>query len=136
MHKYLIFCFSLLLLACEQSPEPIAFGSDQCAYCKMSIADPKYGAEVISDKGRIYKFDATECMVNYLHENETGNFQKLAIAYDDPGQLHPVDSLFFIIHKDYQSPMGANLAAFQDRAAVKSADSQFLQWTDVMKKLQ
>lgn len=120
--------------ACTTKPEPIAFGKDQCAYCKMVIADPNYGGELITSKGRIYKFDAAECMIDYLNENEVSVSDKLAIAFDDPKNLHPVDSLYFIIDRKYKSPMGANLAAFYDRTAADTDIGHFLRWKEIKNK--
>jgi copper chaperone NosL len=58
-----------ILLGCQPTgPDPIAFGKDQCHYCRMTIAEPNYGAELITEKGRVYKYDAAECMVNQLKE--------------------------------------------------------------------
>lgn len=104
----------LLLTSCGVNPEPIAFGKDYCSYCKMSIADPKFGAELVTSKGKIFKFDAFECMVPYMQEQgETEYAHVLGIAYDVPGELQPVDSLQFVISEEYNSPMGATLAGFK-----------------------
>lgn len=120
---------------CSTGPEPIVFGKDQCAFCKMTIADPGFGGELVTDKGRIYKFDATECMVDYVYENDIEFSDKLVIAFDDPKKLHPVDSLSFVIDEKYKSPMGANLAAFRNRNTVKIKHPQFIQWEELKSKL-
>src|SRR5690606_39239413 len=104
----------LMLVGCGVNPEPIAFGKDYCSYCKMSIADPKFGAELVTSKGKIYKFDAMECMVPYMQEQgETEYAHILGIAFDDPGELHPVENLQFVVSEEFNSPMGATLAAFR-----------------------
>lgn len=119
---------SVLLLACQSKPEPINFGEDHCDFCKMSIVDPKYGAELVTDKGRLYKFDAVECMVPFMEENENMIFEhKLAIAYDQAGKLLPVGQLVFAHSKVYKSPMGANIAAFADESKV-DASAEILNW--------
>ena len=131
----LTFCL-LSAGACGPSgPQPIAFEEDPCQYCRMTISDPHFGAELVTDKGRLMKFDATECMVNYLRE-EAPAFQALyAVAYDVPGQLYPVDSLGFVISPDYRSPMGANLAAFRHRESLGTPQKgTWLDWEEVMEK--
>ena len=78
----------------------------------MSISDPKYGAELVTDKGRVHKYDALECMINDLNTNNPAYSNLYAIAYDNPEQLILVDSLVFVISPEYKSPMGDNLASF------------------------
>lgn len=111
-------CF-FLIVSCNYEAEPIRFNEDQCAYCKMTISDPKFGAELISDKGRIYKFDAVECLIPYMHENQNEYARVLSIAYDHPGQLYPIDSLTFLISDSIRSPMGANVLSFKDKSLAK-----------------
>lgn len=135
--RLFVYFFVLLLYACKPSgPEPINFGKDQCHYCKMTIANPNYGAELITDKGRILKYDATECMVNHIQEESPAYQNLFTIAYDDPKQLYHVDSLFFIISPDFRSPMGANLAAFSKKIEIQSKyEGQLLNWEQLVNNL-
>lgn len=127
-------CF--VLLGCQPTgPDPITFGVDQCHYCRMTIAEPNYGAELITEKGRVYKYDAAECMVNQLKEEDIPYRELYAVAYDKPQQLFPVSTLAFIISPDFRSPMGANLAAVKDKTSVKG-EYEFLSWEEVMIKVE
>jgi copper chaperone NosL len=111
---FIIFLFSFCLMGCGANPEPIVFGEDQCIYCKMKIADPRFGGELVTSKGKVFKFDAIECLLPYMEELENVAFAHiLGIAYDDPGQLIPVKELTFVISEEYPSPMGAHLAGFR-----------------------
>ncbi|MCC6725443.1 MAG: hypothetical protein IT258_13125, partial [Saprospiraceae bacterium] len=53
-----ILLFCSLLTACTPTAEPISFGEDMCAHCKMTIVDEQFAAEAVSQKGKVYKFDA------------------------------------------------------------------------------
>lgn len=122
------------LLACESKPEPINFGEDHCDFCKMSIVDPKYGAELVTDKGRIYTFDAVECMIPFMQENEEMTFEhQLVIAFDQAGKLLPKDQVVFAHAKVYQSPMGANVAAFSDKSKVDPS-AEIMDWGKLVEK--
>ncbi len=43
-------------MGCNTEPQPIKIGEDACSFCKMSIADNRYGAEIITKKGKVFKF--------------------------------------------------------------------------------
>src|SRR5690554_5382909 len=121
MGKYSIGLLVLDCFACNKGPEPIQYGKDQGAYCKMTIADQQFGAEIVSVKGRIYKFDAIECMILYIKENKPELSHILATPYNKPSLgLISKDSLVFVIDSSIKSPMGANLAAFSSQEAVDS----------------
>ncbi|WP_163377764.1 nitrous oxide reductase accessory protein NosL [Cyclobacterium sp. SYSU L10401] len=107
--------FPVFLSACSTDPEPIAFGKDHCGYCKMTIADTRFGGELVTTKGKVYKFDAMECLLPYMNESKEQEYAHiLGVAYDDPGNLLAVKQLHFVISEEYPSPMGAHLAGFQD----------------------
>ncbi len=135
----LIFVTLLLAFtACTTSNEavPINFGKDQCDFCKMTISNPKFGAELITDKGRILKYDATECMVNHIH-NGAPKYQKLyAVPFDEPKELKSVENLHFLISPDFRSPMGANLSAFTAKNKLdEKYHSQLIDWPILLKSL-
>ena len=136
MKQHFIFLIALLLItvSCTETPGPIQFGKDQCSYCKMSISDPKYGAELITDKGRLKKYDALECLINDLNMNNPVYSELYAVAFNKPEQLMPVDSLVFIISPEYNSPMGAHLAAFTKNNAPGA--EQILDWEALKSKLE
>ncbi|WP_162416016.1 nitrous oxide reductase accessory protein NosL [Cyclobacterium roseum] len=123
----------LLIQSCSVSPEPIKFGEDHCAHCKMKIMDPRFGGELVTTKGRIYKFDAVECLVPYLQENASMEFgHTLAIAYDEPKKLVDVRELSFEIDSSYRSPMGGNLAAF--RQSQNAMGNELISWEELKEK--
>lgn len=128
-----ILLFPVLFMDCKPEQQPIDFGNDQCKYCMMIISDPKFGAEMITAKGRVYKYDAAECMIDHLSEEDVTYRQLLAIAYDHPEALHPVDSLYFIISPEFRSPMGENLAAFIEVPA--NSKNDVLTWEQVRRML-
>src|SRR5688572_13689262 len=80
----------LLCVSCSTGPDPIHFGQDNCHTCKMTLMDNKFGAELVTKKGKIYKFDDMRCMVNYLNsgiEREDEFAHKMVINFANPGNL-------------------------------------------------
>lgn len=143
MKKQLNSAFSafliLLAVACQPQTEavPINFGKDQCTFCKMTISNPKFGAELITDKGRVLKYDAAECMVHQLREEHI-EYQKLyVVPFDQPKQLKPAGDLRFLITPDIRSPMGANLSAYLDTAQLdEQYHPQLMSWEQLTEELQ
>lgn len=106
------------LFACQEAgPQKINFGKDQCDLCKMNIEDAKFGAELITEKGRIYKFDDVNCMKTYESENtaQIGK-AKLYVADFITTELFPIENATFLSGGAIKSPMNGNLAAFRDKA--------------------
>ena len=104
---------AITLVACTPKPKPIEYGADGCEYCKMTIVDNQYAAEAVTDKGRVYKFDAIECMVNYTLNNPDIEMAFLLVnPFTQPGELVSADKSTFLISKNMPSPMGAFLSAY------------------------
>ncbi|MBK6264950.1 nitrous oxide reductase accessory protein NosL [Marivirga sp. S37H4] len=122
--------------SCTPKPEPIAFGTDHCVYCKMGIVDPKYGGELVTEKARVFKFDAVECMLPFMKENPDQKYAYiLVLSYDDPAELHNVEELVFVQSEKYKSPMGGNIAAFLSQENTMTDDGLVMTWPELKKEL-
>lgn len=129
----------LSILACNTGPEPIHFGKDQCAFCKMTIMDRKFGSELVTEKGRIFKFDDINCMVHYLDEQNLladTKASKYVIAYNNPGVLIDAGTAIFLRSDQIKSPMAGRTAALSDSKAAATFKEQWetetLNWKDVV----
>ncbi len=101
-----------LLLACKPEPQPIDYGKEACAYCRMSIVDNRYAAQLVSDKGKAYSFDAIECMINYKHEHRDQLwYLELLSNFNRPGEMIPAAEATIIRSPQLPSPMGMYLTA-------------------------
>ena len=134
-----IIALFLLTVSCVPAPEPINYGKDLCAYCLMSIVDKKFGAELVTDKGKVYKFDAIECMVNYDAGFDKPVKYYLVNAYDMPGELELVDSCHFLISESVPSPMGAYLSAYKEpeipKQIIAENGGSMLIWSELRAQL-
>lgn len=112
--------FSILvaigLISCTIEPKPIEYGKDACYYCEMTIVDKIHGAELVTKKGKVYKFDAAECMVYHIHEVDTSEIALyLTNGFKHPEKLIDATKATYLISKQVPSPMGANLSAFNSK---------------------
>lgn len=121
LKHYPIFALLLFVFGCNVSPTPIDYGSDGCSYCKMTIVDKTHAAEIVTKKNKAYKFDATECMVNFIHEFDTAEIELYLVTdYAKPGTLIDAKKATFLISKSIPSPMGAFLSAFNKNEDAKN----------------
>lgn len=119
--KYVLSLLILFHLSCSPSPEDIQYGSDMCQFCQMSIVDRQHAAELVTNKGKVFKFDAIECMINYIKDKPESQFSFiLCNDFDQPGILIDATKAGFLISKAIPSPMGAYLSAFNDRESAQA----------------
>ncbi len=68
-----------LISSCNTGPEPFKFGKDNCHFCKMTISDARFGAEIVTTKGKIYKFDDVKCMQGFIDQDKSIKLKKSKI---------------------------------------------------------
>ena len=104
----------LLTFGCNVSPKAIEYGNDGCHFCKMTIVDKIHAAEIVTKKGKVYKFDALECMINFIKDSNALEIELyLTNHYTKPEALIDATKATFLISKNVPSPMGAFLTAFE-----------------------
>ena len=108
----------MIMISCVQNgPEPIVLNKDNCAFCKMSISDGHFGAELVTKKGRILKFDDISCLMGFKEENPDKEAQRHYVHYFlGNNELIPAESAFYIKGGTIKSPMSGNIAAFKTEA--------------------
>ncbi|MDQ7918348.1 nitrous oxide reductase accessory protein NosL [Mesonia sp. MT50] len=120
-----LFLFVLTLVSCSMEKQPIAYGEDSCDFCKMTIVDQIHGAELLTDKGKVYKFDALECMLNF--EAEMGK-EKAGQFYTNhflsPGELIRAEEASFLITENIPSPMGEFITAFPSQKEAEKVQAE------------
>ena len=117
--KKIILFFSLMMLvisSCSKQPESIAYGEDECEFCKMIVMDKRYGAELVTDKGKIYKFDSVECLVGYIDNKKLNEKDYSSVwvgNYSNPGNLIDASKAIYLKNDELRSPMGLNVLAVE-----------------------
>ncbi|WP_242920144.1 nitrous oxide reductase accessory protein NosL [Pontibacter liquoris] len=108
-----------LLISCQVAPKPIAYGQVNCAHCNMTVSDSRFGAELVSAKGKVYTFDSAECLAAYLNDNpgkKKDAAYVLVTDFSNPKQLVDARKATFLQSAKLASPMGMSLTAFADNA--------------------
>lgn len=144
MRSFLLLLVSMLfVIGCKPEPQPIDFNNEPCGHCRMTIADKRYGAEIVTKKGRVFKYDAVECMVNSLYKDKTVNedevFSLWVIDFSMPGNLINAEQSSYLISNDLPSPMGMFITAIANKQEAdeisKLHQGEVLNWEQVKTKV-
>ena len=130
----------LFIFSCSIEAEKINYGSDSCHFCKMTIVDKQHAAEAVSSKGKSFKYDAIECMINDLKQKADVKMSLLYVNdYSAPSELKDAKMATFLISKEIKSPMGAFLSAFEKQEdAQKTLDEHggaIYTWEEIQKEI-
>ncbi len=136
--KKIVLLFSLIFIfSCSSNePKPIKINVDACDYCKMTISNGKFGAEILTKKGRYYKFDDMSCMLKYAKENKNVPVQSFFINdYTKDNALISAEQSYYLKDGKINSPMRGNIAAFEtDKEQYnfqKQLNAELLNWEQV-----
>lgn len=131
-----------MMTSCSTAPEPLVFGKDPCYTCKMTLMDSKYGAEVVTKKGKVYKFDDVSCLINFYksdYEPKDNIAHVLVIDFGNPEHLIDATSAYYAQAEQIRSPMASNVAAFHTTENLKKYNSGWqgkeLTWNELKEKL-
>ena len=123
-----LFFLSLGLFSCKIQPDPIKLGRDNCHFCKMTISDIKFGSEIVTKKGKVYKFDDTQCMIsflqtNFLEKKEIG--QLYLVDFSGSHALLKVSDAYVLKSDLFATPMKGYYAAFSNSKAMQQIQMQY-----------
>ena len=127
------------LTSCETKIQPFQYGKDSCDDCRMTIMEPHFGAQLVTKKGKVYKFDDLHCLVNF-HNN--GRVQKedidkmVSVDYNNEKVFLDVAAAWFVKSSQLKSPMNSNTASFASQqiatSKAKEVNGQLVKWNDLL----
>ena len=131
--------FISLFSSCNAAgPVPLRVGKDACDFCKMTVSDARFGAEIVTSKGKIYKFDDTHCLLAFLKEAKEQEYKNSKIYFVNFSGDHSMilsDKAVLLKSDQLRSPMGGNIAAFDNRDSLGKVQAMsagdVVLWNDV-----
>ncbi|MDE3742588.1 nitrous oxide reductase accessory protein NosL [Maribacter polysaccharolyticus] len=126
LSRFILFVVILFsLVSCTVGPKPIDYGSDGCHYCSMTIVDRQHASEIVTQKGKVFKFDAVECMLNHMKDVDIATIGLFLVNdYQNPGELINAEEATFLISESIPSPMGEYLSAFSSRKSAGQIEAE------------
>jgi copper chaperone NosL len=118
----------VLLSSCSTGPEALKIGKDNCDFCKMTISDNRYGAEIITRKGKVYKFDDSHCLFSFIQSKtvEKKDLDKVYLAdFMSEHALIKAEDAFLLQSDSFRGPMNGNMAAFSNIDSMRKVAQQY-----------
>lgn len=138
MKKYVAILFIVIVgsIGCSIAPKPIDYGHVGCHYCSMTIVDKQHAAQLVTKKGKVFNFDAVECMMNHLKDEDESDISLFLVNdFDKPGALVDGTKATYLISENIPSPMGAFLSAFSEEQAAQQVldvnGGELLSWNEL-----
>lgn len=132
--------FSVVLWGCErQGPVPFLWGEDACHFCKMTLVQKGYAVQRINAKGKVFKYDAIECLLGDLKVKPLGPQEQIYVSdWSRPdAALTLAEEAMFLKNENIASPMGGALASFQAKDSAVAFQGRMggtlLGWTELQK---
>ncbi|HSN08835.1 MAG TPA: hypothetical protein VLS85_07345 [Hanamia sp.] len=104
------------------------------------MSDNRFGAEIITDKGKIYKFDDGHCVLSFLHSasfEKEKNYKIYFVNFSADHSLIPAATSYFLKSDELRSPMNGNVAAFNNADSLQVATTKYpgtrLDWNELNK---
>jgi copper chaperone NosL len=117
-----LFMIGLWLGACTQptKPQMIVYGKDSCAYCHMTFSDARFGAQLITKKGKTVLFDSVNCLHGYLKQIPSSDGQIYFADSFHKDHWIEAKNTHFTVTPGIRSPMGAGVFSAADLKELKS----------------
>ena len=133
-------CLLINLASCDTGPQPIKTGTDNCYFCKMTVSDNRFGAEILTAKGKVYKFDDTHCLLSFLKMKEmnSSDIKNIYLTnFCDDHRLVNVKTALLLQTEALHGPMNGNVAAFDNADSLQKMQQQFhgniISWNELNK---
>lgn len=111
-------------VACaDGGPRPIAYGTEPCAHCHMTIVDPRHAAVLVTTTGKQYAFDDPGCLAAFLAGGQVPSDRIRGVwfhAYLEPDAVLPVAAVRLVRSDTLRTPMASGLAVARAGAQVDS----------------
>lgn len=126
----------IAMSGCKVTPAPIEPQVDHCETCKMTISDVRYSGEVMTLKGRKYKFDSLSCLLSFVKMQKEGTKAIWVSDYLNPSHLIDVKEARFLKSNSIKSPMGDHFIASLNENGLRDLQKDWpgdlMEWNTIL----
>ncbi len=117
-------------------PEPIDYGRDTCAECRMHVSQPGFAGEMRDRHGALTKYDDVGCLLRAMLKAHRG-IPEAWVEDHDGGGFVPLLGAHLVRAGSAGTPMGYGIVAFKNEAAARafaaSRGGEFVRLEDVIR---
>ena len=118
----------IVLAACQRrSTEPVAIeANDMCSFCRMSISEKRYAAELIDEEGEVFKFDDIGCMANFIKQKRNHAPVHATFVMDfERREWLKAKNGFYVRSSEIKTPMNGGIVALKDQSSAEAAIAKY-----------
>jgi copper chaperone NosL len=118
----------LVVASCQTTTiEPVSIeANDMCSFCRMSISEKRYAAELLDDDGQAFKFDDIGCMVNFIKQKKYNRSIRATFVMDfDRHDWLKAENAFYVRSPELKTPMSGGIVAFKDQSGAEAATAKY-----------
>ncbi|MDO8494152.1 MAG: nitrous oxide reductase accessory protein NosL [Deltaproteobacteria bacterium] len=115
-----------LVFACNRKlPSDFSSGEFACDFCRMQIVDLRFKAEAVTKKGKVFRFDSIECLLDWQREHQSEMRNAWVTDFYHPAQWIELKQAYILKSKTLPSPMGGFLSAYATEQDFEKARKEF-----------
>jgi copper chaperone NosL len=122
--RRLVAAAAVLAAACgSPGPRAIAWGEEVCRHCHMTITDPRFAAELVTTRGRVYVFDDVGCLAAFAAAGSVPSEVVHSMWVHDllrPDSLLDARTAVYLRVDSLRTPMSSHVAALAPGAKADS----------------
>lgn len=118
----------VVLTSCQKrAVEPVAIeANEMCSFCRMSISEKRYAAELIDSDGQAYKFDDIGCMANFIKQKRNNASIQATFVMDfDRREWLEAENASYVRSSEFKTPMNGGIVAFKDQSSAQAAATKY-----------
>ena len=123
--RRLVVAAAVLAAACgTPGPRPIAWGEEICRHCRMAVTDPRFAAELVTTRGRVYVFDDVGCLAAFAAAGSVPSGVVHSMWVHDllrPNSLLDARTAVYLRGDSRPTPMSSHLVALASGPEADSA---------------
>ena len=119
---------TVMLASCQKrAMAPVAIeANDMCSFCRMSISEQRYAAELINSDGEAFKFDDIGCLANFIKQKRDNASIGATFVMDfERREWLTAESAWLVRSSEFKTPMNGGVVAFKDQSSADAALAKY-----------
>jgi copper chaperone NosL len=92
---------------------------DKCEVCNMQVNDDEFATQLITEEGKVYKFDDLGCMNEWKVKNGTDEIAIEFVRDQASSEWVKMDNAYFAYDPSFKSPMAYGIVSFKDKSSAE-----------------